>query len=207
MRSDIFSNITPQKKNISVNDKFGNTGIKLQQGTSVTKYDTLPLDGRTTLNFFEGSQSRPFPLSNCSSEGNKLGVGNSLVIERIHFSILVATQTPQGTIYGLFGNGTIEQPLTAINQNLRFAELNFNIANSTVLKNFPLMSVSPQFNYSATSEFCTVYELDTNIVIPPLFEFVGQVRIPQYVVPTEEEYFLRMTIEGSGSIIAPRTTF
>jgi hypothetical protein len=38
--------VTPQMKNIAVNDRFGNSGIKKQQGSTVIKYDTLPLARR-----------------------------------------------------------------------------------------------------------------------------------------------------------------
>ena len=47
--------VSPQTKAIGINDKFGNTGIKKQQGSTIVKYDTLPLDGRTEYRFFEGS--------------------------------------------------------------------------------------------------------------------------------------------------------
>jgi hypothetical protein len=211
MRNVIVNRITPQDKNINVNDRFGNTGIRQQQGTSVTKYDTLPLDGRTTLNFFEGSGARNFPLSNAGSDGNKLGVGNTLVIERLYFTVLekitpifpgvpyFETLNNQGQLLNLGAFlGTI---------GVIYSELNFSIANSTVLRNFPIMSTLPTFNYSSTSDVENVYNLDTNIVVPPLLEYVGQLRIPTYIPSTERELFLRLTIEGSGSIIAPRTTF
>lgn len=196
MRERIFSGVTPQAKNINVNDKFGNQGIKKQQGTSVLKYDTLPLDGRTTFNFFEGAAARNFPLSNCGSDGNKLGVGNTLVIERLYLTLVNYNEDgileQVGPIIS-FPNGTIEM-----------GELNFAIANSTVLKNFPLLSTDPRFNYSSDNEKNWVYDLDTNIVIPPLLEYIAQVRVPAY---KGNDYLLRLTIEGSGSIIAPRTTF
>ena len=82
MRESIQGRYTPQQKTIGVNDKFGNTGIRKQQGTTRIIYDTLPLDGTRVFEFFKNSQSRPFPYSNTGSDGNKLGVGNTLVIER-----------------------------------------------------------------------------------------------------------------------------
>ena len=104
---------TPQDKNIAVNNRFGNVGIKQQQGSSVIKYDTLPLDGRTTLNFFEGSAARNFPFSNCGSDGNKLGVGNTLVVERLYLTLMhKSLEFPDIFDYGAtldsVGNGAIQ---------------------------------------------------------------------------------------------------
>lgn len=199
MREKIFSGITPQAKNLHVNDKFGNKGIKMQQGSSVLKYDTLPLDGRTTLNFFEGSAARNFPLSNAGSDGNKLGVGNTLVVERLYLT-LIQIDTRTGVVKTF-------NSINSVDGTIEMGELNFDIANSRVLKQFPVLSTSPAFNYSSVNENDYVYQLDTNIVIPPLLEYVAQLRLPSYDVKDYEGYFLRLTIEGSGSIIAPRTTF
>jgi len=200
MRQRIANPFTPQDKNIAVNDRFGNSGIKKQQGSSVLKYDTLPLDGRTTLNFFEGAAARNFPLSNCGSDGNKLGVGNTLVVERLYLTIV---QKDGET--GLFGN---PNPISfSPDGTLSMGELNFSIANSTVLKNFPTLSLLPNYNYSAGAGQDNVYLLDTNIVIPPLLEYIAQLRLPAYDPLDYTNLFLRLTIEGSGSLIAPRTTF
>ena len=87
MRDYTSNRVTPQMKAVAVNDKFGNSGIKKQQGSTVIKYDTLPLDGRTEFRFFEESNQRNFPLSNTGADGNKLGVGNSMVIERVYLTV------------------------------------------------------------------------------------------------------------------------
>ena len=200
MRERITNPFTPQDKNIAVNDRFGNSGIKKQQGSSVLKYDTLPLDGRTTLNFFEGAAARNFPLSNCGSDGNKLGVGNTLVVERLYLTILKLDRET-----GLLGSPDIIE--NAPDGTIEMGELNLSIANSTVLKNFPVLSTVPYFNYSSGTIFESVYELDTNIVIPPLLEYIMQLRLPAYDSTVYEDLYLRLTIEGSGSLIAPRTTF
>jgi len=213
MRNVIVNRITPQDKNINVNDRFGNTGIRQQQGTSVTKYDTLPIDGRTTFNFFEGSGARNFPLSNAGSDGNKLGVGNTLVVERLYFTVLqkITPPLPAAPYFVVYnGNGRIDTLAGLIGGGaipILYSELNLIIANSTVLRNFPIISTTAPFNYSSTTDLEDVYNLDTNIVIPPLLEYVAQLRTPNYSIIPGSELFLRITIEGSGSIIAPRTTF
>lgn len=189
--------ITPQKKTISVNDKFGNRGIKKQQGSTVVKYDTLPLDGRTEYRFFENSNTRDFPFSNCGTDGNKLGVGYSMVVERAYLSLV----EKDGSVF----SSVAQLTLAGTNANILLAEFNFFIANSQVIRTLPIQSWLPEFNKLAENNLNTNYEFDTQIVIPPLLEFVATLRLPAGV--TTADTFIRLTIEGSGAIIAPRNTF
>jgi hypothetical protein len=190
--------VTPQMKNIAVNDRFGNSGIKKQQGSTVIKYDTLPLDGRTEFRFFEESNQRNFPLSNTGADGNKLGVGNSMVVERAYLTV--------GT-YDATTNRWTAVTQTGLTTNIAVltSEFGFTIANSQVIKNIPILSWLPQFNKVAENEVNSNFEFDTQIIIPPLLEFVATLRTQGYT-PVEGTY-VRLTIEGSGAIIAPKTTF
>lgn len=203
MKTVDFGSITPQRKAIGVNDKFGNSGIKKQQGSTVIKYDTLPLDGATTLRFFDQSSQRNFPLSNTGSDGNKLGVGNSMVVERAYLTLLVYN-AKTNSISEL---KSLQIPTASAEEDAVIAsELNFEIANATVLKNIPILSFLPEFNKVAENQVNTNYEFDTQIVIPPLLEYVATVRLPQYQ-KGEKALWLRLTIEGAGAIIAPKATF
>lgn len=199
MRETTFSPFTPQRKAVGVNDKFGNKGIKNQQGSTVIKYDTLPLDGRSEYRFFENSTQRNFPFSNTGSDGNKLGVGSTLVVERAYLSIVT-----QDVVTGAF---TSVEPLTltTTNPNILLSELSVSIANSEVIKNVPVLSWLPEFNKIAENAINTNFEFDTQVVIPPLLEYVCVLRLPVGV--TDRGLFIRLTIEGTGAIIAPRTTF
>ena len=190
--------VTPQMKNISVNDRFGNSGIKKQQGSTVIKYDTLPLDGRTEFRFFEESNQRNFPLSNTGADGNKLGVGNSMVVERAYLTV--------GT-YNPTTNQWLTVDSTDINSNVAIltSEFGFTIANSQVIKNIPILSWIANFNKVAENQLNSNFEFDTQIIIPPLLEFVATLRTQKYTAVTET--YVRLTIEGSGAIIAPKTTF
>lgn len=190
--------VTPQMKNISVNDRFGNSGIKKQQGSTVIKYDTLPLDGRTEFRFFEESNQRNFPLSNTGADGNKLGVGNSMVVERAYLTV--------GT-YNPTTNQWLTVDSTDINSNVAVltSEFGFTIANSQVIKNIPILSWIANFNKVAENQLNSNFEFDTQIIIPPLLEFVATLRTQKYTAVTET--YVRLTIEGSGAIIAPKTTF
>lgn len=200
MREVIRGMVTPQMKNIAVNDKFGNTGIKKQQGSTVIKYDTLPLDGSTQLRFFEQSSQRNFPLSNTGTDGNKLGVGSSMVVERIYLSLVEYDAVGNDlTSIANCGLGTANGVL------INNGEFGFEIANSLVIKNVPVLSFTPQFNKNAENQLNNSFDFDTQIIIPPLLEYVATLRLPNYAaIPG---FFLRLTIEGSGAIIAPKTTF
>ena len=199
MKQFASAGITPQRKIIGTNDKFGNKGIKNQQGSTVIKYDTLPVDGRTEFRFFEGSAQRNFPLSNSGAQGNQLGVGNSLTVERAYLTII--TKDTETGVY----NSVDRLQLNDI-PGVTLAEFGFSIANSEVIKNVPVLSWFPEFNKYAENAINNNFDFDTQVVIPPLLEFVATLRTSTYTVPTVETY-LRLTIEGTGAIIAPRTTF
>lgn len=198
MKQYASSGITPQRKIIGTNDKFGNAGIKNQQGSTVIKYDTLPVDGRTEFRFFEGSAQRNFPLSNSGAQGNQLGVGNSLTVERAYLTIL--TQDENGIFI------TVDRLQLNDIPGVTLSEFGFAIANSEVIKNVPVLSWFPEFNKYAENAINNNFDFDTQVVIPPLLEFVATLRTTAYTVPTTAT-FLRLTIEGTGAIIAPRTTF
>jgi hypothetical protein len=199
MREITSGNITPQMKQVFVNNKFGNSGIKRQQGSTVIKYDTLPLDGRTEFRFFEGCQSRVFPFTNSNSEGNKLGVGNSMTIERMYLSIVttdaLAPNLP--TAIASFDLTTNIAVLTS--------EFSFLLANATVIKNVPILSFVPNFNKLAENNLNSSFEFDTQIVVPPLLDFIASLRTQAYTAV--ENTSIRLTLEGAGAIIAPKTTF
>ena len=197
MKEVISGRFTPQRKAIGVNDKFGNTGIKKQQGSTVIKYDTLPIDGRTEFRFFEGSAQRNFPYSNTGSDGNKLGVGNTMVIERAYLSLVTTTEA--GVI------STVDPITISDDPSITLGEFGFSVANSEVIKTVPVLSWLPEFNKVAENQLNTNFEFDTQIVLPPLLEFVATLRLAQAY--TKANTYLRLTIEGTGAIIAPRTTF
>ena len=198
MRTINTSGITPQRKIIGTNDKFGNSGIKNQQGSTVVLYDTLPLDGRTEFRFFEGSGQRNFPFSNTGAQGNQLGVGNSMTVERAYLSLV--TTDPDGIITGI-----AILPLTGPQAGITVGEFGFQVANSDVIKKVPVLSWFPQFNKNAENQLNNSFDFDTQVVIPPLLEYVATLRVAPYTLSATVS--LRLTIEGAGAIISPRNTF
>jgi hypothetical protein len=205
MRQIYNAGVTPQEKIVAVNKRFGNTGIKSQQGTSRIIYDSLPVlnNGQTTFRFYEDSSSRAFPFTNTGSDGNKLGVGDTMVLSSVIFYAVKRT-TATGIFDGqqnLLNTGT-----TA------FSYFNFEIANNQVVKKVTLSEASRQYNNS-TSGANTNLELETEIVIPPLLPYVLELRTPLDLysllgAPGQgKEWFVFAQIIGVGGIIAPRTTF
>jgi len=189
--------LNPQQKLVAVNNKFGNTDIKFQQGTSRTLYDTLPYttDGQS-FRFFEDSARRTFPFSNTGSDGNKLGVGETMVVSDIWFQLL--TWDP----------ATLRYTSNFIfSENALFgSNLQFEIGNQRVIKNYTLTAGQSAFNKSVGSNN-SVIGLDTDIVIPPLLSYLLELRLSQDSAAPAANTYLRCTIHGAAGILAPRTTF
>lgn len=204
MQENIITRMTPQKKIIGVNNKFGNTGIKKQQGTTRAIYDSLPIDGRTEYRFFEEANTRAFPFTNMSSDGNKLGVGSAMVVERAFFSVIVTDGLDPFGITQIYSIEEYAAVLGPTAHAIQVGEFSIEIANSQVLKQLSVLSFDSLFNKSAEFNGNVNFEFDTQIVISPLLEFVMKLRA--YNHASVENTFLRLTVEGTGAIISPRTT-
>jgi hypothetical protein len=205
MRQIYNAGPTPQEKIVAVNKKFGNTGIQSQQGTSRIIYDALPVtnNGQTTFRFFEDSSSRTFPFTNTGSDGNKLGVGDTMVLG----SVLFYTQQR------ITATGELVNTSNLLNfTSPELAYFNFEIANNQVIKKVTLSEASTYYNNS-TAAISTNLELETEIVIPPLLPYVLELRTPKSLydilggLPPGRTWVIFAQIIGVGGIIAPRTTF
>jgi hypothetical protein len=195
MRQIYASGSTPQQKIVAVNQKFGNTGIQSQQGTSRIIYDSLATGTNTTFRFYEDSASRRFPFTNTGSDGNKLGVGDTMVINSVFFIIFdVDNITNQITPAFLYNND--------------IAMFDFEIANNKVIKKLTLSEGDASYNKN-TSSSRTDLELETQIVLPPLLPYVLELRLPIAIAAPAEgkTRYIQAQIIGTGGIIAPRTTF
>ena len=199
MREIYNSGVTPQQKLVGVNNKFGNTGIKDQQGTSRIIYDSLPTGTNTNFRFFEDSASRRFPFTNTGSDGNKLGVGDTMVIESVLFFYFDVNNTT-GLISGVTPIFNLE--------NLLISYFDFEIANNKVIKKLTLTEGSVSYSKN-TSNVSSDLELETQIVLPPLLPYVLELRLPIAIsAPAAgNTRYIQAQIIGTGGIIAPRTTF
>jgi len=193
-----YSNVTPQQKIESVTSKLGIPGIKKQQGTTRVIYDSLPLvPGQTSYRFFEGSNSRVFPNTNLGSFGNKLEVGESFTIQYMYFSIFTYNNLDP---FELQSTSNLSAEV-----ELRDAEVNFAIGNVQVIKPTPVISMDPAFN-KGTNSASNLFFLDTDIVIPPLLEFIAEMRAN--ITPNVNPFSrIRLTCEGVGSLINTRQTY
>jgi len=199
MKGRVISNFTPQDKIVGVNNKFGNTNIKNQQGTTRVIFDSLPLDGSTELRFFENATSRQYPFTNIGAEGNRLNVGETFVVQKVYFG-LIFTDNDTG-VYTEF-----EQLVTSGQADWMHGEWSFLIANSQVIKQLPFFtSFFPGFNVTTVNTFDEAFSTFSDIVIPPLLEYVLTYRIPTYTALANVR--LVCFIEGTAGILAPQTTF
>lgn len=190
---------TPQNKLIETTQRLGVSGINKMQGTTRIIYDSIPVTGASNLSFFRDANSRAFPLTNMQ-KGNKLEVGESLVIQFMNFSFF---QEREGK-YDSFGGALDVLPDLS---GFAMSELHILIANSQVMKPIPLSQFLPQFNKNSMNERSEVFSFNTLLVIPPLVEFEVIVKNPLQGVGTPEgNYYMRCTMEGVGSIVAPRQT-
>ena len=199
MKGIQISNLTPQQKAVAVNNRFGNTNIKGQQGTTRVIYDSLPLDGATELRFFENAASRQYPFTNITSEGNRLTVGETFVIQKIYFGLIEVDEDTGAflTFAPLNGNGV----------NFQTGEWSFLLANSQVIKQLPFSVFCNQSQtvLNPSNDRDETFDTFTDIVIPPLLEYILTLRTAPYTAITTNRLVCFM--EGTAGIIAPQTTF
>lgn len=199
MKGRIISNLTPQNKIVGVNNKFGNTNIKNQQGTTRVIFDSLPLTGSTELRFFENASSRQYPFTNIGSEGNRLNVGETFVVQKVYFGV-IETDTDTGAFVS-FSPLNPSGPWAWAN-----GEWSFLIANSQVIKQLPFANCfESDLNVTSVNNIDEAFSTFTDIVIPPLLEYILTYRVNAYT--PDPAYRLACFIEGTAGIIAPQTTF
>ncbi len=198
MQGRTISGFTPQQKMVAVNNKFGNVNIASQQGTTRVLFDSIDLNGQTELRFFENAGSKVYPFTNIGAEGNRLNVGDTFVVQKIYFGV-ADINAETGAI------SDFSQGLGSIT-NLFKGELNFQIANSLVIKQLPIVSFAYAFaNPTAVNANDVALETFTDIVIPPLLEYVLSIRLANAITQANKKVYC--FIEGSAGIIAPQTTF
>lgn len=197
--------VSPQEKMLSQFKESGLNNMKRNQGTSRIIYDSLKIvPGQDYYNFFKDSNTRTFPQTNLGSFGNKLEVGESLTILWGYLNIYTYTPATES----LPEKYTIDNMITY--PKIMLGEFNFQLANSQVIKPIRLLEWSDQFNKNSQHQYNEVYHFNNIIVIEPLLEFIAGVRIVPFVAAdlvSGTEYYMQLTLEGVGSILAPRKTF
>jgi hypothetical protein len=199
MKGQVITALTPQQKMVSVNNRFGNTNIAQQQGTTRVLFDSLELNGSTELRFFENVSSRNYPFTNIGSEGNRLTVGDTFVVQKIYFAV--------GTLDEDTGAILSVEPFFSLGwEPFMKGEFSFQIANSQVIKQLPTEIFFSELNPTNINQRDSAFGTFTDIVIPPLLEYVLTYRVAPY---TAEPIPFRLFcfLEGSAGIISPQTTF
>lgn len=200
MKGKIFSGVTPQSKMVAVNDRFGNTNIKGQQGTTRVLFDSILLSNATEYRFFENAGTKRYPFTNIGSEGNRLNVGDTFVVQKIYFATFTVDPDTQVITFLNPGLGSVT--------GLFKGEFNLQIANSQVIKQLPLTSFfQSTLNPTAVNNQDVALDTFTDIVIPPLLEYVATVRLAGLGATPPDNTYLVCFLEGSAGIIAPQSTF
>ena len=205
MKGYIQTPVTPQQKMVAVNNKFGNSNIKNQQGTSRVLFDSIPLDGRTNFRFFEAANTRQFPLTNVGSEGNKLNVGETFTIEKIYFQ-LVTFDSVNNTITAQTAG--FQTGAAGLINPLSTGEIDIVIANSQVIKQLPsTFARGSSFNATAVNTDDVALGFSTDIVIPPLLEYLVTLKTTTYDLTGNTQTQVQCYLQGTAGILAPQTTF
>jgi hypothetical protein len=189
-------------KMIGVNNRVGNTNITDQQSTSRVLYHALPLDGRTTFNFFKnvgggaGTGLIGLPWNNISE--NKLQVGESLTIRRLYFCVLL-TDAMTGAFTGVTDLTTAGVP------EIYGGDYETQFDTMKVSKPNPLSSQLPVFSKNSRHTTNEWIWLDNDAVIIQDVQFQVNLEVPAYT-PAANAY-IRLVMEGFGSLLSPKTQF
>ena len=191
-----------QDKIVNVNDRIGNNFIKNMQGTTKMVYDTLPIDGRNVYEFFKDTNSRTFPDTNVKNDA--LNVAESLACQRISFSIVTKIEQT-----GAISSVVPLSQATGTELPLNLCELDIKIANDTVMRPITIQQFMPEFNKTAINVDMNVFELNTNLIIPPQLNFEFNLRAPVHssAAPVGSVSYLRIIVEGVGSQFNGKTNF
>lgn len=212
------------RKIVSVNKNMGAKNIGGQQGTTRVIYDSLEItnpSAKQTLRFFENVNTRQFPFTNLNE--NKLQIGESIALQR--FSVCLLTVDANGAVLNVLPMDNIASGTNPLYRS----DMSIQIAQDTVVKKLPLHTMYAPFNKDAKfyGQILVnpgtpaleanigmpndVYHFDNPIIIPPQIEFVVELQLPKFVgtvTPIEgAKTFMLLTLEGLGSLYAPKSTY
>lgn len=177
---------------------FGNRGIKKQQITHRHIYHYLPLDGTTSLPFFQDVKNATRLFANI--QNNQLLVGESMIIKEFFFDVI--TITPG------FNPPRIETQVTFTAAGLTGlfgSQFNWSNDNNRVVKTIGLQGMNPAFNRNGFNNVLNNIVLKSDITVQPLIEFVGTLNTPTYTPITNA--FIGCHALGIGTILAPKKVF
>jgi hypothetical protein len=180
--------------------------VRNQQGTTRNIYDTIEMTGQTTFVFFQTANARSFPLTNLNQ--NQFPDNVSMMVQRVYLSIYSTNAAlPGGTISSI-------TPVKQLFPQFNAAELTMTIAGQQVIDRFSMLSTQADFNKSAKfgaiaqGPLATdinriehaVYSFDIDVAILPNRTFQATIQVPNYAAPSAGTRYLRLTMEGIGTI-------
>jgi hypothetical protein len=195
-----------QDKIVDVNNRLGNNFIQKMQGTTKMVFDTLPIvAGQNNYSFFRDTNQRGFPF--CNVQNDSLQVAETLSCQRISLSVVERTQD-EPTLDFIYTVYTLEDAIIAFPglSALNLATLQLMIANDVTMRPIPIQHFLPAFNKTSTNENLSIFEFNTDQIIPPQLNFEYGLRtLP--LNPGEDILFLRLIVEGVGSQFNGKTNF
>jgi hypothetical protein len=192
-----------QNKLVDVNQRLGNDFLKRMQGTTKMIWDTLEITGQRKYTFFEETQTRSFPFTNVKNDS--LPVGESLAVQRISLAVLTVEETEDGVFI------TDIDPIESLNNStlagILAGTLALDIANDVVMKPIAIQHFLPAFNKTSQNDENSIFEFNTDLVIPPQLDFSFELHAANHVPIAEKRQFIRLIIEGVGSQFNGKTNF
>jgi hypothetical protein len=192
--------LRPQQKLVDVNNRLGNNFLKTMQGTTKMVYDTLEVSpGQNVYQFFKDTNARTFPF--CNVKNDSLPVAESLSVQRISLSVLEETvDLVTGITYKV-------SPIVGLISNLEVSDLSLKIANDVVMKPITVQHFLAAYNKNATNEELEIFEMNTDMVIPPQLDFSFDLRVFNLINTGENKVYLRLIVEGVGAQFNGKTNF
>jgi len=198
-KAQVIPSSSEIRKIVGASNRFGNPGIKNQQLTTMEVFHYLPVASNQTLDFFRNVNTAVFPFSNIQE--NRLQVGETMVINRIYFDVIEVVNSTGavatvGTLETLFPGAYLSQ----------FSWLN---DNNRVIKELSLTNMKPAHNRKGWNTNNDVFHLETDITVQPLIRFICQLQIPVCTIPANSgsTYYIGCHAQGTGTLLAPKTTY
>jgi hypothetical protein len=201
-------------KLVYVGDQNGLSNISNQQATHRTIYQMVDLaTAGNQITFFQNLGGLNFPFTNLTQ--NSLTAMNALAIQRIAFQIVTRTAGGQFLQIQAIEESAFPQfnlaDMSLIISNTQVIDrLNLGVFLSTFNSESKFSVPSVEVNPAAAPGTAitrfhgqSVKELATNPIILPMQEFTCPVHLPAYTAPAADTVYLKIILEGFGTLAAP----
>lgn len=210
---------SPNYKLVKVAQTLGIKDLSKMQITTRQIYHAIKLQTSaniSTLQFFTNVNTVNFPLTNLTE--NKLQAGEAIAVERAYFTIIKTTSGNPNEVKDIYPLEfyTFSRPM------LR-GDFDLQIDRQTVTKKINTTSFYAPFNKDANFGAISndvvsdpptliaygqsVYHFDNSFVIIPQIEFSATLTIPPITVPTGNDWYLMLNLEGLGCLFNPKANY